>query len=256
MDWQSLQQRYDAPHGASARAARLLALGRVLDGTMYDVLPHDFSSERSGAGEYIPLSNRRPSVRTNLCRTVVDDSVSLLFGDTHWPEVKATDPQTAEALGTFIREAGIKPLFVQTATRGAVGSVAILLEALEGRLIASVLETVFLTPEWDAGGTLLSVRERYVVRGRDLAAQGYSIPDEQLGMEFWWQRTFTQTDCEVLLPLPVGSEIPAAKDERRSVRHGLGFVPIVWIRNLCSASHESDGLCTFERAIVTCPPEM
>ena len=53
MDWQSLQQRYGAPHGASARAARLLALGRVLDGTMYEVLPHDFSSERSGAGEYI-----------------------------------------------------------------------------------------------------------------------------------------------------------------------------------------------------------
>ncbi|WP_332351203.1 hypothetical protein [Asaia spathodeae] len=85
MDWMALQGRYAVPPGASARTRRLLALQKVLAGAQYDALPYPFASERSNAGEYIPLSQRRPSVRTNLCRTVVDEAVSLLFGNTHWP---------------------------------------------------------------------------------------------------------------------------------------------------------------------------
>src|SRR6516165_9843204 len=34
-------------------------LRRVLDGTLYDVLPYRFHEEKNGAGEYVPLRDRR-----------------------------------------------------------------------------------------------------------------------------------------------------------------------------------------------------
>lgn len=251
MDWRHLTERYNAPQGFTARSARLLNLRRVLDGTMYDVLPHDFSEERSGAGEYIPLSRRRPSVRTNLCRTVVDDSVSLLFGDTHWPSFRAKDQNTSDALNAFARCAGLRTLMAEAATRGSVGSVAMLVEAIDGQLAPTLLDTAYLTPQWDALGRLVSVRERYIVSGKDLAESGHTIPHDMLGAQYWWQRTWTAQDCEITQPQPINETKTPAVDKDRSSKHGLGFVPVVWIKNLGGASSDVDGACTFERAIDT-----
>nr|WP_294915933.1 phage portal protein [uncultured Neokomagataea sp.] len=252
MDWLSLQQRYAVPTGASARTARLLALRRVLDGTQYDALSYPFAQERSGAGEYIPLSNRRPAVRTNMCRTVVDDAVSLLFGDSHWPSLVVDDPRVADAMGMFASQTRLASLMMEAATLGSVGSVAMLFEVSAGVPRLSVLDTAYLTPFWDdASGELLRVEERFLVYGRDLAAQGYPIAQDLLGAQFWWQRIWTPMDCIVSVPWMVGMD-GGARDERRSVHHGLGFVPIVWMRNLgMHSGRDPEGECTFERAIDT-----
>jgi hypothetical protein len=45
------------------RMNRIRCLEAVLDGTMYDVLHHDFSQERV-AGNYVPINHRRPSIRS------------------------------------------------------------------------------------------------------------------------------------------------------------------------------------------------
>ncbi|MEI9983499.1 MAG: phage portal protein [Aliidongia sp.] len=55
------------------------------------------------------------------------------------------------------------------------------------------------------------------------------------------------------LPWPVedGAAVPQIDEALgRTTRHGLGFVPIVWIRNL-PGGDEIDGACTFEHAIET-----
>ena len=57
-----------------ARTHELDLLGRVLSGKLYDVLSKEFHEERGANSEYIPLRQRKPSVRYNLCRTVVEDS--------------------------------------------------------------------------------------------------------------------------------------------------------------------------------------
>ena len=44
------------------RTFRLSWLRAALNGKLYDVLPHDFHEEKSGADEYVPLRKRRPSV--------------------------------------------------------------------------------------------------------------------------------------------------------------------------------------------------
>ncbi|GBQ88320.1 phage portal protein [Asaia krungthepensis] len=251
MDWLALQRRYPSSSGLTSRTLRLLALQKVLDGTQYDVLPYPFAMERSPAGEYIPLSQRRPSVRTNLCRTVVDEAVSLLFGTTHWPLALSLDAKTALALNRFAAEASLQPCMMQAALWGAVGSVALWVEVISDRASVSVLGTAYLTPEWDRDGTLLSVTERYVVTGRELLANGITPGTGGEETRYWWQRRWTRREILYDVPFPVGEEGKPRIDSGRTVVHGLGVVPIVWIRNPGGDGREPEGECSFEKAIDT-----
>jgi len=52
----------------------------------------------------------------------------------------------------------------------------------------------------------------------------------------------------------VNNGLPVEIDLNRTVSHGLGFVPVVWIRNLpgySSTGDPNDGMCTFRAAIDT-----
>src|SRR6195952_2968903 len=123
------------------RVQKLTILNRVLDGTLYDVLPYHFHEERSEAGEYIPLRQRRPSVRYGLCRVVVEDSVALLFSEGHFPAVDCDDPSLAAMFVDLVRETRLNQVMVDAALRGAVGSVAVLMRVLRGRIFFSVHDT-------------------------------------------------------------------------------------------------------------------
>ena len=235
------------------RAWRIEVLRRVLDGTLYEVLPHPFHDERKAGGEYIPLRDRRPCVRYALCRTVVEDSVSLLFGEGRFPTIDCADERTRELLHDLLIEAGANRVMIDAATRGSVGSVAILLRILHGRVFMEVLDTQYLTPVWDpeAPDKLLSVRERYKVRGPALRAQGFDIREDELEADYWFAREWTADDETWFLPvrMTVGVERALPEiDPDRSVRHALGFVPLVWIRNL-PGGDALDGWCTFRCAI-------
>src|SRR3954471_9429610 len=89
------------------RARTLDILKRVLDGKLYDVLPYQFHEERGAGGEYIPLRNRRPSVRYPLARIVVDNSVSLVFGDGHFPTIDSEDRRLRATLLDIAKESGL-----------------------------------------------------------------------------------------------------------------------------------------------------
>jgi Phage portal protein, SPP1 Gp6-like len=140
------------------------------------------------------------------------------------------------------------------AMRGAIGSVAILMRVLRGRIFFDVLDTTYLTPEWDTQepDTLIRVTEKYKVSGGLLESSGYEIADTS--MDQWFTR-YWDTDSETwFAPVPVGSSLEPEIDVTRSVQHGLGFVPIVWIRNLpgpSSTGDVADGACTFRAAVET-----
>nr|WP_258366055.1 portal protein [Komagataeibacter rhaeticus] len=250
MDWQELSLTYPRDPDLPVRAHRLAALARVLDGTQYDAIPNPFGREYNGAGEYIPLSARRPSVRTNMCRAVVDDAVSLLFGASHWPGLVATDPQLPAILAQLAAETALPALMMEAATRGSIGSSAVLVEAVGRRLRAQLHDTRYLTPLWDGAGDLASVTECYKVRGAMLAAQGWPIGADDAASVFWWQRVWDRADCHVYVPQRVEAGPPARIDATRSTHHGLGFVPWVWMANL-AAPGVVDGPCTFAPAIDT-----
>ncbi len=236
------------------RVRKLSILSRVLNGTIYDTLPHHFHEERGAAGEYIPLRQRRPSVRYPLCRIVVEDSVSLLFSEGHFPTIDSPDPAIREAFANIVKEVRLNLTMTEAAMRGATGSVALLLRVLKGRVFVDVLDTMYLTPTWDpaAPDTLARVDERYKVTGSDLLRNGYTVDDPE--GQYWFARCW-DAECETWFePAPVGKSLPAVIDTLRSVSHKLGAVPLVWIRNLPGSSatgDSSDGACTFAAATHT-----
>ncbi len=234
----------------SDRTRRLSLLRMVLDGTLYDFLPYEFHEERTAGGEYIPLRQRRPSVRYALPRIVVEDSVALLFSAGHFPAIDSPDPAVRHAVAGLARDTRLNAAMVDAALRGSVGSVAILMRVLRGRVFLDVLDTPYLTPEWDPGApdTLLRVTERVKVGGAALVAQGYDIDDP--GGQWWFARRWDAQDETWFAPVRVGEVFRYTVDQARSVRHGLGFVPIVWIRNLPGGDNV-DGLATFRSAIDT-----
>ena len=233
-----------------ARARRLGLMRRVLEGTFYDALPYEFHEERTAGGEYIPLRHRKPSVRYALARVVVEDSVALLFSEGHFPRVDCADDAVRLLLRGVFRECRLNQVMVEAAVRGSIGSSCILMRVLRGRLFFDVLDTVWLTPAWDreAPDTLISVVERYKVPGVDLVAAGYLGVDTQA--VYWFERRWDAEGETWFVPREVGGAGAAVVDEGRSVRHGLGFVPMVWIRNL-PGGVAPDGLCTFRAAVET-----
>jgi len=232
------------------RTRRLDVFKRVLDGTLYDALPYEFHEERTGGGEYIPLRQRRPSVRYALARIVVEDSSALLFSDGHFPTIDSPDRAVRSVLAALVRGTRLNAVMGEAVRRGSIGSVAILVRVLGRRIFLDVLDTIFLTPVWDTQSpdSLLRVTERYKVSGIDLIGQGYERlePDTM----YWFVRCWDRLWETWYVPVPVSAGEPLEVDEGRSVRHGLGFVPVVWIRNL-PGGIGVDGNCTFQAAIET-----
>jgi hypothetical protein len=236
------------------RVRQLSILNRVLDGTLYDALPHHFHEERGPGGEYIPLRQRRPSVRYPLCRIVVEDSVALPFSEGHFPAIESSDPQVRDAFACIIKETRLNFTTIEAAMKGAVGSVALLLRVLQGRIFIDVLDTLYLTPTWDprAPDTLASVDERYKVSGASLIRNGYLIDDPDA--QYWFRRRWDQVSETWFQPVPVGAPSADVVDDARTVSHMLGVVPIIWIRNLPGLSATGDpceGACTFAAAMHT-----
>ena len=246
--YKTIQKTWPRDNELPERAFVLEMRQRVLDGALYDKLRHPFHYEMNDGGEYVPLRERRPSVRNNLCRTVVDDSVSLLFSEGNFPTVECADEAHKALLQRLVKELRLNEVMIDAATRGAVGSVAILLRVLDSRLFLNVIDTCYLTPQWNnaAPDTLQSVTEKRKVDGKSLQAAGYAIAPDDVAALFWFQRQWDAGGERWFLPWKVADDattIPAL-DADRSVEHQLGFVPIVWIRNL-PGGDGIDGKCTF-----------
>ncbi len=114
-----------------------------------------------------------PSVRYALCRIVVEDSVSLLFSEGHFPTIDCGDRDVRAALADIVKETRLNLTMTEAAIRGSIGSVAVLMRVLRGRVFFDVLDTTYLTPEWDPEepDTLTCVTEKYKVAGRPARIQ-------------------------------------------------------------------------------------
>ena len=234
------------------RAWRLDVLTRFLDGTIYDVLQHEFHEERTGAGEYIPIVSRAPSVRYAILKTVVADSVSFLFGEGRFPAIDCAGDEAGEAsLVKIVKDSKLNAVMLEAAQRGSVGSVCIWLRVLKNRVFFKALATINLTPTFDpeAPDTLAKVTEKYKVTGKTLRDSGYSIDPDDLAHDFWFMREWDCNEERWFVPWKVSDEDAGPViDEARTVTHGLGFVPMVWVKNL-PGGDDVDGECTFRAAI-------
>lgn len=250
--------KYPKDTGLPARAWQLARYRDVYEGTIYDCLENAFAVERNSSGEYIPIHQRRPSVRYNLCRIVVEDSVSLLFGDGRFPALYCDEESARARLAELVKATELEAVMAEAALRGSVGSVAIRMRVLDSRLFFDSMDTDFLTPKWQdtAPDTLESVTEKYKTTGAQLAEAGYSIAPDDMPVTFWFQRVWGVDEETYFVPWKLDAKGPNNQpyvpvvDTDRTVAHGLGFVPIVWIKNLPGGAGP-DGGCTFAAAINT-----
>lgn len=265
------------------RAHRMTWLEQFRTGAIYDNLKHSFMEEKGGAGrnEYIVLADRRPAVRFGLPMIIVNDTVSLVFGEDHFPKIECTlraEKQAAKTkkgkdaklrpkgeeldavMASVIKDCGLVELMQDAATKGSKGSVAIWFRVLKDRVFFDAMDTAYLTPSYDpeAPDTLVSVREQYAVKKKDLIAVGYkdlplTVSDEAY---YWFRRDWTVSAEVWFKPWlcqddnKTGStydETPVI-DTERGKTHSLGFVPIVWVRNL-PGGDKIDGACTYEAAL-------
>lgn len=251
--WQTLKQSRNKDKDLPDRAFEILCYNSIIDGTQYDLLPYSFHTEQNDAKEYIPLRDRRPSVRYALCKAVVDDSVGLLFSEEHFPVATSELPETAEALAAIVKDCSLNEIMIDAATRGSVGSIAVQMRVLSKRLFFNVMQTQYLTPTWkdEAPDTLEKVTEKYKTSGKALKDIGYTIADDLLSADHWFMREWTEAGENWYIPWPTKDKdaVPHI-DTARSKSHALGFVPIVWIKNL-PGGDEIDGACTFKLAIDT-----
>lgn len=256
-----------------ARTFTIDALSRVRDGAIYDHLPYGFHEEENDAGEYTKLRDRRPSVRHNICRIVVDEAVALLFSEGHFPTPELDDAERRDALVEMAKAAKLNEVMIEAATTGSVGSVAIHMRVLKQkdkshRLFYDVYDTRYLTPTYlpEAPDTLEKITEKYKVRGCDLKALGYSIDEKDLTTQFWFSREWDDAAETWFTPWTLfdGAKdgFTPTVDLKRSVTHDLGFVPWVWVKNLpgklkfidcvqAPVYSDIDGACTFDAAIET-----
>ena len=147
--FKTLSEAWKADPDLPVRAHRLEMLHRVLDGTLYDVLPHPFDREQNGQGEYIPLRHRRPSVQFNVARTAVGHAAAMLFSEGHFPAVKHEDQTTRAKLARLTKEARLNEVFREAVVKGAPGSCMVLVRVLSKRVFVSAHSTTYLTPAWD-----------------------------------------------------------------------------------------------------------
>lgn len=228
---------------------------RVLNGTIYDHLAHGFHEEKNGAGEYIPIRNRRPCVHSNLSKVVVDDSVALVFSEGHFPEIECSSEEVRETLQAVIKETKLNEVMVDAATKGSVGSVAIWFRVLKGRIFFNAKSTEHLTPTWDPEepDKLLELTEAYKCKGRDLCAVGIRVADKDA--TYWYRRTWTKTQeihyhPQTLVAYMEGKD--PVIDSSKTKFHGFNFVPFEWVKNLPGGDCDDvDGACTFTAAIET-----
>lgn len=224
---------------------------RILNGELYDGLKYVFSDEYSSTGQYIQLWRRQPSVRNSLCKVVVDQSVSLLFGKDHFPDINGGSDEMSEQLNNIAESINLRQTMIEAALTGSVGSVVLFLRIIEGEIQVEVKSTQYLTPYFDPANPkkLIKLVEQFKVTGEDLQNMGYSVDSKTT--KYWFKREWDANQERYYFPfLPNENSV---EDKERTVNHDLGFVPAVWIKNLpkpgTKGFAEVDGACTFAPAI-------
>ena len=254
--------QYQADVHFPLRVLRQRILTAFRDGGFFDVMGVPFQQETTDSGDYIPLRQRRPTLHVSWVNEVIDDVGALLFGEGHFPETETDSEELSDAIAFLIEEADLRMVMSEAVFRASTGSAVLLLRFMgkPGKLrpVISVVDSTWYVPEFDPQDpkTLISLTEKYKVKGSELRERGYDISKDDLRSDFWWKTTWDTVMETGFVPVKVetGDDgIPndaTVPDPYRTVQHDLGFVPAIWIR-LPGGDDLLDGHCLFAQAMDT-----
>lgn len=256
------------PQWADARYKRLDIYDRLLDGTFYDHLSSSFYDEsENGTHAYIPLHERRPSARYNICAWVSRKIARSLFAGRHAPRFAHSNKALQEAATAIATEGFLNTKLLLAAVWGAVGAVAVtfrLDDSGEGqpRIVFAVWRAKYCMPRFDVLGELSSLQIRYLTYGQEFISM-FNIAMDDRGRpiapgELYWFVKEIDTERETIYqPKPKDDWPPTEQapllplpEDKQPEPHDFGFVPGHWFVNL-AGGEPPDGECTFKLGIDT-----
>lgn len=203
------------------------------------------------------MAERRPSAPHRLVARVVDRFTSLLFAEDAHPIIRVVgDEDTGHWLASFASTSRLwAKMQLARTIGGAQGAVAVGFRYIDGAPRVEPIDVRWGRPIW-------LDKEALILRALDIR---YQVPAtirrnkrSQPETCYYWVRRLISDQAEIWYKPVWASECPALTlddgtkveagdgqeppwrlliDEERSVRHDLGFCPVVWMQNL--PHHES-----------------
>lgn len=235
--------------------------------TYYWSLQYEHLEPWERGGDGVPLQKRKPKIIIPLFREAVTQLEAFVWGGHRFPSVvaQATDGDLDDDFGPAIGaddaialtsllarlvQHGRLDRAIQEATRSALvtTSCAIILGARGGHLTAHVETGKHCTPTFDPEhpGRILSLDILYKVQKEEDGGNGALVR-----RWYWYRRTITDTDDIVYREVrEVRGMAPTwTPDPERSVKHDLGFCPVVWVRTMPDSTDEVDGRPVIDPAL-------
>lgn len=248
--------------GKLARAGALGKLRAYYKGTQYDGRPDFFTGQKAGSSETVPLRERKPCVIYKLPAASCQQVVRFTFGESRFPcvgveeitadeailgaELTADEAETVEDyIAALVEHGQVKPAMRRLMRPGlAVGTTVAILVIRDGYFRIDIADAEHCFPRFrhdDPKGELESLTWSYQY---ERTSNGPMGPECK---RYWYRQDITADAYIVYAPELVEQGVEPRWTAQTEVKHGLGFCPARWIRNL--PEHEStdiDGLSLFE----------
>lgn len=227
----------------SARAKRLANFERYVDGTQYQGLPDWFSDTK-------PLWERAPCIVYPIVKAAIDSNSDLLLGDGRYPAARVDGLSGDEAelfekaVSKVGQQARLKAAAREVFTAGqGCGSACAVFGVRGGRLFIDTLLARWCEPQLAADGTVLSLEVRYPYLAIERTRDG----------EKWvcklYRRRIDAVEDVTFEPVEAKTDGTEPRwTPETTVKHGLGFCPVVWFPHLkgCAAINDFDGSAIHE----------
>lgn len=219
----------------SPRYVKLDGYEQWLEGRQYDGMPSWFDDD-------VPRWERAPCIVYPVVDIAANSYVDLLLGNGRYPEFTtkpAEDESTEEngqdeansaALDRFIREWHRIARFRAVSRNGLYsslgsGSCAVIHGVRKGKPFADNIPAKWCEPKLDAEGAVLSLEIQYPYQ------EQYKLHGKWAVRARLYRRVIDATDDTEYFPADAredGADVEWKENPARSVKHGLGFCPVIW----------------------------
>jgi hypothetical protein len=194
-------------------------------------LPPGFVNGANASNQSFPLKFRRPTAPYSLVKTIVDRFSGLLFSENQHPEITVEgDPVTEDWLRAIAQVARLwQQMFLARTYGGAMGSVAVGFQFVNGKPVVEVHDPRWLFPEFVEHGSmeLVALEKRYRYMKEVLDPQTLRWDKK----EFWYRRVIDKEKDTLFEPAPVDKGEEPEWVVARQAEHNFGFCPVIWVQN-------------------------
>lgn len=193
-------------------------------------IPPGFYDASRQTADAFPLKFRRPTAPYALPTLITNRFTGLLFSEKSHPEIRVDGSEaTQDWLRAVAESSRLWAVMMQARTYGgAMGSVAVGFQFINGQPVVEAMDPRWLTPTFKPGTRVLEAIESRYQYVLEQVSQETGHWEE---VAYWYRRRITEQEDTLFAPAPVGRGEEPEWVVAKSVEHGLGFCPVVWIQN-------------------------